>query len=336
MTSALMEVEESSMASDDVRITGLESQILNSQEIIVRLHCELDSALLRITTLETVCSENQNDLHEKRMRIKELDDELIEREEINERLTQELNEKDEKLQNFQELIIQLKEHIKQNKEDEEDRPNPYQELFSEFGDISITDLRSQIQFDRQLRELILVDLDDEKNSPQEILNQFHNSERLKFHNLLQKSLTTEDISDLIDSDDILFELLTHLNSLSRLKETLSRDSKQLQHIRSLLHLTNDDNDELINDLINKRECIDFLRSKIDNNHDFTDFELIKYVLHKHFNFQQQQIELKEYLQLNTDHDDDLNYSRLLIERCNEAIHVRTFSIFIDLYIFFFI
>ncbi|CAF3678412.1 unnamed protein product, partial [Adineta steineri] len=70
-----MEAEESSsINSENVRIAGLESQILNSQEITVRLNRELDSALLRITTLENVCSENQNDLHEKRLRIQQLND----------------------------------------------------------------------------------------------------------------------------------------------------------------------------------------------------------------------------------------------------------------------
>ena len=51
-------------------------------------------------------------------------------------------------------------------------------------------------------------------------------------------------------------------------------------------------------------------------------------LHDYFNFQQQQTDLKEYLQLNT--DNDFNYSQILIERYSEAIHVRTFFISIDL------
>jgi len=325
MTSAFMEAEDSSIISENTRIIGLESQILNSQEIIVRLNRELDSALLRITTLENVCSENQNDLHEKRIRLKQLNDEITEREETNERLNQKLSEKNH-------LIIQLEQEI-------EDKNNQYQLLFNQFGDISTTELSYQIQFDRKLRQLILYELDNDddnllNHSPEAIIDQYNNNQRLKFHNLLQQCLTTEDISKFIDSDDILFELLTHLNSLSRLKETLSRDSKELYHIRSLLHLTNNNNDELINDLINKRQCIEYLRSKIDNNHDLTDFDLIKYVLHDYFNFQQQQNELKEYLQLNTDHDNVLNYSRILIERYTEAIHVRTFVISIDIYIFF--
>ncbi|CAF3710609.1 unnamed protein product [Rotaria sordida] len=349
MASALMEAEEPSIVMDNARIVGLESQILNSQEIIVRLNRELDSALLRIATLENVCSENQNDLHEKRNRINDLIDEIDEREEMNERLKQELYEKDEKLKTLDNIIIQLKQHIKQENIDKEQRQThenihcqQCQFLLNEFGktteNFSINNLHSQIMFDRQLCQLILHDLGNNNNnnnydyslnnSPQEILDQYHKQERLKFHDLLQKSLITEDISNLIDSDDILFELLTHLNSLIRLKETLSNDSKELQHIRSLLHLTTDDdnnnnNDEFIQDLINKRECIKYLRTKIDNNHNFTDYELIKHVLHDYFNFQQQQIEIKEYLHLNIDNNNDnaLNYSRLLIERCSEAIHV---------------
>ncbi|CAF1138756.1 unnamed protein product [Rotaria sordida] len=350
MASALMEAEEPSIVMDNARIVGLESQILNSQEIIVRLNRELDSALLRIATLENVCSENQNDLHEKRNRINDLIDEIDEREEMNERLKQELYEKDEKLKTLDNIIIQLKQHIKQENIDKEQRQThenihcqQCQFLLNEFGktteNFSINNLHSQIMFDRQLCQLILHDLGNNNNnnnydyslnnSPQEILDQYHKQERLKFHDLLQKSLITEDISNLIDSDDILFELLTHLNSLIRLKETLSNDSKELQHIRSLLHLTTDDdnnnnNDEFIQDLINKRECIKYLRTKIDNNHNFTDYELIKHVLHDYFNFQQQQIEIKEYLHLNIDNnnnDNALNYSRLLIERCSEAIHV---------------
>ncbi|CAF4124529.1 unnamed protein product [Rotaria sp. Silwood2] len=340
MASALMEAEEPSISSENARIAGLESQILNSQEIIVRLNRELDSALLRIATLENVCSENQNDLHEKRNRINHLNDEIDEREEMNERLKQELYEKDEKLKTLDNIIIQLKQHIKQEKVDKEQRQihenmhcQQCQFLLDEFGktteNISIANLHSQIMFDRQLCQLVLHDLGDKNyslnNSPQIILDQYHKNERLKFHDLLQKSLITENISDLIDSDDILFELLTHLNSLVRLKETLSQDSKQLQHIRSLLHLTNDNNDEFIKDLINKHECIEYLRTKIDNNHNFTDYDLIKHILHDYFNFQQQQIEMKEYLHLNIDNNNDnaLNYTRLLIERCSEAIHVGT-------------
>ncbi|CAF3438669.1 unnamed protein product, partial [Rotaria sp. Silwood2] len=230
--------------------------------------------------IKNVCSENQNDLHEKRNRINHLNDEIDEREEMNERLKQELYEKDEKLKTLDNIIIQLKQHIKQEKVDKEQRQihenmhcQQCQFLLDEFGktteNISIANLHSQIMFDRQLCQLVLHDLGDKNyslnNSPQIILDQYHKNERLKFHDLLQKSLITENISDLIDSDDILFELLTHLNSLVRLKETLSQDSKQLQHIRSLLHLTNDNNDEFIKDLINKHECIEYLRTKIDNN-----------------------------------------------------------------------
>jgi len=341
--------ESSSFVSENARIAGLESQILNSQDVIVRLNCELDNALLRITTLETVCSQTQNDLHEKRLRIKQLDDDMTEREEINERLIQELEEKNERLKNLDDLIIQLKQHIKQAKQENEDEDERQidgadikcqqcQFLLENFGDTSENlSIHSQIMFDRELRQLILQDLDDvEKNSPpQRIIEQYHENERLKFHDLLQKSLTTEDISNLIDSDDILFESLTHLNSLIRLKETLSHDSQQLQHIRSLLHLTNENTDELIQDYITKRECIEYIRTKIVDHQDLNDFDLIKYVLHDYFNFQQQQIELKEYLHINNDDNDDLNYSRILIERCSEAMHVRTFFISRDLYIFVF-
>ncbi|CAF3560109.1 unnamed protein product [Rotaria sp. Silwood1] len=340
MASALMEAEESSIVSDNAHIVGLESQILNSQEVIVRLNRELDSALLRISTLENVCSENQNDLHEKRNRINKLNDEIDEREEMNERLRQEIYEKDEKLKSLDNIIIQLKQHIKQENIDKEQRKTyenmhcqQCQFLLDEFEktteNFSITDLHSQIMFDRQLCQLILNDLGNNNNyslnnSPQMILDQYHKNERLKFHDLLQQSLIADDILNIINSDDILFELLTDLNSLVRLKETLSYDSKELQHIRSLLHLTNNNNnDEFIKDLINKRECIEYLRTKIDNNHNFTDYDLIKNVLHDYFNFQQQQIEIKEYLHLNIDNhnDNSLNYTRLLIERCNEAIHV---------------
>jgi chromosome segregation ATPase len=314
-----MEADESSVVLENTRITGLESQILNSQEIIVRLNRELDSALLRITTLENVCSENQTDLHEKRSRIKELNDEVNEREEINERLIQELSEKDERLSTLDDLITQLKQHIKQAKQENEETD---ENINGEVEDSS-ENSRSQILFDRQLRELILHDDENSSNSsPQAIIDQYQNNQRLKFHNLLEKSLTIDDMSNLIDSDDVLFEILTHLNSLMRLKETLSRDSMKLQHIYSLLHLTNENNDEVIEDLINKRECLEYLRAKVDDNQDLTDFDLIKHVLHDYFNYQQQQIELKEYF----DSTDDLNYSGLLIERCTEAIHVRTFFI----------
>jgi hypothetical protein len=313
MASALMEAaDESSMVLENNRIAGLESQILNSQEVIIRLNRELDSALLRITTLENVCSDNQNDLHEKRHRIKKLNDEMNEREEENERLKQDLIKKDAKLQTLDELVIQLQQEIN----DEEEKQIEFQ---SEFGDAS------QILFDRDLRQLILRDLDDDNNdSPQAILDQYQNNQRLKFHDLLKKSLTTVDISTLIDSDDILFESLTHINSLIRLKETLSHDSKELQHIRSLLHLTNENNEELIKDLLNKRQCVEYLHTKIDNDYDFTDFDLIKHVLHIYFNFQEQQNNLKEYLQLDDDDNSDLNYSKILIERSIEANHVRMF------------
>ncbi|UJR14143.1 hypothetical protein I4U23_001137 [Adineta vaga] len=250
-----MEINES---SSDARIVGLEAQILNSQEVIVRLNRELDSALLRITTLENVCSDNQNDLHEKRSRIQQLNDELIEQEELTDHLRNE---------------IQTKE--------------------------------SQITFDRELRELIQYELNDTNEnivseSPQFILDQYHHHQRSKFYELLQQSLITEDISNLIDSDDILFELLIHLNSLNRLKETLSRDSKQLQHIRTLLHLTNDNDDELIKDFITKKECIEYIRTKVDNHHEMTDLELIKYVLHDYFNYQEQKIDLNDTIHMNTD------------------------------------
>jgi hypothetical protein len=306
MTSALMEADDSPIISEN----DLESQILSSQESMVRLNRELDNALLRITTLENICSENQIDLHEKRTRIKELINEIDEREET---LTQELNDKNE-------LIKQ------------------YRVLFEDFGNMSTEDLRSQIQFDRQLRELILDNQDYSiEDSPQEIINQFHQNQRLKFHNLLQESLITEDISQLIDSDDILFGLLTRLNSLSRLRETLSRDSKQLQHIRSVLHLPIDNYEQIITDLLTKRESIEYLRSKIDINPDLTDLGLIKHLLHDYFNFQQQQIDLKEYLQINNENENDLDYSRILIERCNELNHVRAFRIptriFIDSFYF---
>ncbi|CAF3945710.1 unnamed protein product [Adineta steineri] len=319
-----MEAEESSsINSENVRIAGLESQILNSQEIIVRLNRELDSALLRITTLENVCSENQNDLHEKRLRIQQLNDEMIEQEESNDRLIQELQEKDERLQSLNDLIIQLKQHIKNGEEKQIDNNNIEHQVSEDTSSIT-SDL--QIKFDQELRQLIFDELNNNDNlldlSPQTIIGQYHDNERRKFHDLLQESLTTEDISHLIDSDDILFELLTHLNSLSRLKETLSRDSKELQHIRSLLRLRNDDNnDEKIKDLINKRECIEYLRQKIDSSSDLTDFDLIKNVLHNYFNFQQQQIDLKEYLHINNTNDNDINYLPILIERCNEANHI---------------
>ncbi|CAF1103599.1 unnamed protein product [Adineta steineri] len=322
-----MEAEESSsINSENVRIAGLESQILNSQEIIVRLNRELDSALLRITTLENVCSENQNDLHEKRSRIQQLNDEMIEQEESNDRLIQELQEKDERLQSLNDLIIQLKQHIKNGEEKQIDSNNIEHQVSEDTSSIT-SDLQFQIKFDQELRQLIFDELNNNDNlldlSPQTIIGQYHDNERRKFYDLLQESLTTEDISHLIDSDDILFELLTHLNSLSRLKETLSRDSKELQHIRSLLHLTNDDNnDEIIKDLINKRECIEYLRQKIDSSSDLTDFDLIKNVLHNYFNFQQQQIDLKEYLHINNTNDNDRNYLPILIERCNEANHIR--------------
>ncbi|CAF3908237.1 unnamed protein product, partial [Rotaria sp. Silwood2] len=148
-----MEAEEPSISSENARIAGLESQILNSQEIIVRLNRELDSALLRIATLENVCSENQNDLHEKRNRINHLNDEIDEREEMNERLKQELYEKDEKLKTLDNIIIQLKQHIKQEKVDKEQRQihenmhcQQCQFLLDEFGktteNISIANLHS--------------------------------------------------------------------------------------------------------------------------------------------------------------------------------------------------
>lgn len=312
MTSALLEAEDSSVIPENSRIAELESQVFNSQESLVRLNRELDSALLRITTLENVCTENQNDLHEKRTRLKRLNDELNEQEETIERLNKKLNEKDQEYENL-------------------------------FGNISLTDLHSQIEFDQQLRKLIFYDLDDDNDennssnqSPQTILYQYQNNQRLKFYNLLQECLITEDISNLIDSDDILFEILTRLNSLNRLKETLSRDSKELYHIRSLLHLTNDDNnnDQILKDLISKQQCLEYLRTKIDQNQNLNDFDLIKFILHNYFNYQQQQNELKEYLQLDQNNEEDINYSRILIQRFNETIHVRTFFILIDFNIFF--
>ncbi|CAF4376324.1 unnamed protein product, partial [Adineta steineri] len=191
-----------------------------------------------------VCSENQNDLHEKRSRIQQLNDEMIEQEESNDRLIQELQEKDERLQSLNDLIIQLKQHIKNGEEKQIDNNNIEHQVSEDTSSIT-SDL--QIKFDQELRQLIFDELNNNDNlldlSPQTIIGQYHDNERRIFHDLLQESLTTEDISHLIDSDDILFELLTHLNSLSRLKETLSRDSKELQHIRSLLRLRNDDNND---------------------------------------------------------------------------------------------
>ncbi|CAF1099022.1 unnamed protein product [Adineta ricciae] len=240
-----MQADESS--SNDDRIAGLESQILNSQEIIARLNRELDSALLRITTLESVCSDNQTDLHEKRSRIQQLTDELIEQEEVNERLRDDIRSKE-----------------------------------------------SQIDFNRELHELVINELDSyNEESPELLLEQYRNHQRSKFHQLLQESLTTDDISSLIDSDDILFELLTRLNSFSRLKETLSRDSQQLQHIRTLLHVTPDHTDDIIQDLLTKKECLEHLRMKTDKNHEMTDMDLIKHVLHSYFNYQQQESDLKD-------------------------------------------
>ena len=58
-----METDEPSLSVADAQIAGLESQVLNSQGIILRLNGELDNASLRISTLENVCSENQIDLH---------------------------------------------------------------------------------------------------------------------------------------------------------------------------------------------------------------------------------------------------------------------------------
>lgn len=344
MSSIVMETEEASTVSDNARIAGLESQVLNSQEIIVRLNRELDSALLRIETLENVCSENQSDLHEKRNRINDLTDDIDKQEQMIEQLQQESYEKDEKIKTSDDLIFQLKQHIKQenlNKEQRQTDANNQcqhcQFLLNEFGhttdNFSITDLHSEIMFNKQLSQIILNDLNDNNyssdSSPHEIIEISQRNARLKFHDLLQKSVMNEDITNFIDSDDILFELLTHVNSLVRLKETLSCDSKQLQHIRSLLHLTDNYNDEIIKDLVSKRECMEYLREKIDKNHDLTDYDLVKQVLHDYFNSQQQRIELKEYLHLNADNDNDLNYSRILIERCSEAVHVRRLYIVID-------
>lgn len=307
MTSAFMEIEEPSVGSENARIAGLESQILNSQEIIVRLNRELDSALLRIATLENVCAEDQNDLHEKRNRINDLISDIDEREDMNERLKQELYEKDEKLKTLDDIIAQLKQHIKKEQRQIHENPSceKCQWLLNEFGkssqDSSINDLHSQIAFDRKLSQLILTDLGNNNNEssnqfPETILSQYQKNMRLKVHHLLEMSLTTDHISDLIDTDDILYDLLTQVN-------TLLHDSKELKYIRSLLRLTDDNNhDEILQDLIQKRECIEHLRTNLQ--HDLTD------------------------------NDTMLNYSKLLNERCSEAIHVRRFIIKIDLYIFF--
>ena len=324
-----MENDEPSMSAADARVAGLETQVLNSQGIIVRLNGELDNAILRISTLENVCSENQADLHEKRQRIKSLIEEINEREETNDRLLQDANEKDGQITELNELVVQLKEHIKQIQRDSEQREEKQSHsddqarvLLDELQDpsknFSIAELRDGLLFDRQVRQLISADLHE--GSPQELVDHFRVQERVRFHELLQKSLSSEDISSLIDSDDILFESLTHLNSLVRLKETLSRDSMQLQHLRSLLQLHDEKPEEIIQDLINKRECVNYLRSKIDDQQNLTDLESIKHVLHDYFDFQQQQSELKEYLRVGN--EEELSYARLLIERQTQLTQVR--------------
>ena len=333
MAAALMETDEPSLAAVDPQIAGLESQVLNSQEIIVRLNGELDNAVLRINTLENICSENQTDLHNKRQKIKALGEEIDEREETNGRLLQESNEKDERIIALNELVGQLKDHIKQIKHDEEQKREEQKQddqaraLLDELQDpssdnLSIAELRSQLLFDRQVRQLISADVHE--GSAQELVDQFRHQERVRFHELLQKSLSSEDISSLIDSDDILFESLTHLNSLVRLKETLSRDSMQLQHLRSLLQLNDDNPDETIPDLINKRECVNYLRLKIDNKENLTDLESIKLVLHDYFDYQQQQNELKEFLRAGD--EEDMSYVQILMERHTQLMQVRSLRI----------
>ena len=298
-------MEDPSIILENNRIAGLEAQILSSQESLIRANRELDSALLRITTLENVCLENQTDLHEKRTRISELNDQITEYEQTNEHLIEELNDKNEKIENLNAIITQLKEHIKQ-KNDE---------------------YTPDIPFNQQLRELILTDHSFSFNSPEDLLHQYQHHQRSKFHDLLQESLITEDISQLIDSDDILFELFIHLNSLNRLKETLSRDSKHLQDIRSFLHLSIEYEDQSLQDLVNKRECMEYLRSKIEIDDPMSDLELVKYVLHDYFDYQQQKMEFKEYLQI---HSEENSTWRILIERCERANHVRRFWIPIDI------
>lgn len=311
MAATLIEAEETSISSETNHIAGLEAQILNSQESLVRLNRELDSALLRITTLENVCSENQTDLHDKRQRIQQLDGEITEREEINERLTQELRDKDEQIENLSELILQLKEHIKQKNE--------------EYTEMSNPELRVQNQFDQHLRELIVADHEFEFHSPEDLLEQYQQYQREKFRDLLQESLITEDLSQLIDSEDILFELFTQLNSLNRLKETLSRDSQQLQHIRSFLHLSHEHEEQTLHELVDQHQCLEYLRNKINRHDSSSNFELIKYVLHDYFDYQQ----LKEYFHVNDNQQDEINYSKISIERCERAKHVRRFVIRIN-------
>lgn len=327
-----MGTDEPSLAAVDPQIAGLESQVLNSQAIIVRLNSELDNAALQISTLKNVCSENQTDLHEKRQKIQNLIEEINEREVTNDRLSQESNEKEERITALNELVVQLKDHIKQIKHDEEQRREQQQQqddqaraLLDELQDpssdnLSIAELRSQLLFDRQVRQMISAD--PHQGSAQELVDHFRHQERVRLHDLLQKSLSSEDISSLIDSDDIFFESLAHLNSLVRLKETLSRDSMQLQHLRSLLQLNDDNPDEAIPDLINKRECVNYLRLKIDNKENLTDLESIKLVLHDYFDFQQQQRELKEFLHAGD--EEDVSYAQILMERQTQLMQVRSF------------
>ena len=110
-----------------------------------------------------------------------------------------------------------------------------------------------------------------------------------------------------------------MNSFSRLKETLSRDSQQLQHIRTLLHVTPDHTDDIIQDLLTKKECLEYLRMKMDNSHEMTDLDLIKHVLHGYFNYQQQESDLKD-----------------ITDRYNEAMNVRTLSSYLYYLALFFV
>ena len=272
----LMDADDAASRSDATHLAGLESQILNSQEIIVRLNGELDSALLRIETLETFCSDYQDDLHEKRQRIKQLDEEINEREERNEILTQDLNDKDERLKHLDELILQLKQHIKQAKHDNEDE-----------HDLP-TD---QTNLERDLGQLMLRELGHDRppvdSSPDILLHEYHQHHRKMFRDLLERSLAP----DVVDPEDILFEPFTRL-----------RDRQEQS----------------------TRECMDYLRIKIPDSHDRTDFDLVQAVLHDHVRFQQQQAELQEYLQTN----DDGDLARTLIERCTEAVDVRTFDMYV--------
>lgn len=302
------ENDQPSINSKNDHLAGLETQILNSQESLIRVNRELDSALLRNTTLEQVCSDNQTEIHEKRRRISELNDQIIEYEQTNERLSEDLTDQNEKIEHLNTINNQLKEHIKQ-------KTDQYNEIIT-----------PDIDFNRHLRELILAEHSFTFTSPEDLLNQYQHNQRRNFHHLLQQCLITEDISQLIDSDDILFETFIHLNSLNRLKETLSRDSQHLQHIRSVLHLSIDHEQQSLEDFITKHESIEYLRSKIEIDQSMNDLELVKYVLHDYFNYQQQQRELKEYLQIENDED----AWRILLEQCERAKQVCRFRILFDM------